>query len=302
MKKVLVLGSGLVARPIIRYLLKKNFQVTVASNTPDRAFEMIDGDPHGEVINWDASEEVRLDSMIAAHDITVSLLPYGFHVGVATLCLKYHKSMVTTSYVKPEMKALDAAAREAGVILLNELGLDPGIDHMSAMRIIDHIHDHEGAVLEFYSFCGALPAPEAADNPFKYKFSWSPKGVLMAGNNDGVYLRHGKVVTVPTENLFKNPLTVNCPRIGPLDVYPNRDSLSYIDIYGIPETQTIYRGTFRFPGWCEILDEMKRIDLFSYDPIDMTGMTYADLLSRHLAVGSKQSAQGTGHRAQDKPQ
>ncbi len=294
MKKILILGSGLVARPIIRYLLKKNFFLTVASNTPDRALEMIDGNQNGEVVNWDASEESSLDSMIAAHDITVSLLPFGFHVGVATLCLKHRKSMVTTSYVKPEMKALDAAAREAGVILLNELGLDPGIDHMSAMRIIDYIHNREGAVIEFYSFCGALPAPEAADNPFKYKFTWSPKGVVMAGNNDGVYLRHGEIINIPTQELFKNPILVDCPRVGILEVYPNRDSLTYKDLYCIPETRTLYRGTFRNQGWCEILDYMKQLNLFSYDPIDMTGMTYADFLSRQLAVGSQQLAVGSG--------
>ncbi len=289
MKQVLILGSGLVARPIIRYLLDKNYHVTVASNTPDRAEEMIDGHPNGELIDWDASDEKRLDEMIAGHDITVSLLPFAFHIGVATLCLKYRKSMVTTSYVKPEMKALDASAREAGVILLNELGVDPGIDHMSAMRIIDHIHGHEGAVLEFYSFTGALPAPEAADNPFKYKFSWSPKGVLMAGNNDGVYLLHGKVVNVPTIDLFKNPFIVDCPRAGTLEVFPNRNSMPYIDLYGIPEVQTLYRGTFRNQEWCEILDQMKQLNLFSYDPIDMTGMTYADLINHQSAVHSPRS-------------
>ena len=282
MKNVLILGSGLVAQPIIRYLLDRNYHLTVASNTPDRAEEMINRHPNGESIDWDASDEKMLAEMIAGHDITVSLLPFGFHIGVATLCLKYRKSMVTTSYVKPEMNALDEAAREAGVILLNELGLDPGIDHMSAMRIIDYIHEKEGAVLEFYSFCGALPAPEASDNPFGYKFTWSPKGVLMAGNSDGVYLRHGKAVNVPTIDLFKNPFIVECPRAGILEVYPNRDSLVYIDLYGIPEVQTMYRGTFRNQGWCEILDEMKQLNLFSYDPIDMTGMTYADFINHQL--------------------
>jgi len=117
-----------------------------------------------------------LDSLIARHDITVSLLPYVFHVMVAKHCLVHKKNMVTTSYVKPEMRALDEEAKKAGVIILNEIGLDPGIDHMSAMRIIDHIHDRGGAVLEFYSICGALPAPEAADNPFKYKFPGAQRG------------------------------------------------------------------------------------------------------------------------------
>jgi len=192
---------------------------------------------------------------------------------------------------------LDEAAREAGVILLNELGLDPGIDHMSAMRIIDYIHEKEGAVLEFYSFCGALPAPEASDNPFGYKFTWSPKGVLMAGNSDGVYLRHGKAVNVPTIDLFKNPFIVECPRAGTLEVYPNRDSLIYIDLYGIPEVQTMYRGTFRNQGWCEILDEMKQLNLFSYDPIDMTGMTYTDLMKYQSRVTDHEFTNSLAHQA-----
>ncbi|MFH1937789.1 MAG: saccharopine dehydrogenase C-terminal domain-containing protein, partial [Bacteroidota bacterium] len=284
MKKVLILGSGLVACPIIRYLLGKGFRVTVASNTPDRAVEMIRGHKNGFSIDWDAGDELTLSSLVAEHDLTVSLLPWTFHLQVAKLCLKHRKSMVTTSYVKPEMKQLDQAARAAGVLFLNEIGLDPGIDHMSAMRIIDHIHNREGAVLEFYSFCGALPAPEFADNPFKYKFSWSPKGVLMACNNDGIYLRHGNVVKIPTTNLFKNPILVDCPHVGILEVYPNRDSLAYVDLYGIPEARTLYRGTFRNQGWCEILDYMKQLNLFSYDSIDMTGMTYADLINRQLAV------------------
>jgi len=286
MKKVLILGSGLVASPIIRYLLGKGIRVTVASNTPDRAVEMIGGHQNGFSVDWDAGDEITLNSLIAEHHLTVSLLPWTFHLNVAKLCLKHRKNMVTTSYVKPEMKQLNRAARAAGVLFLNEIGLDPGIDHMSAMRIIDHIHNQEGAVLEFYSFCGALPAPEAADNPFKYKFSWSPQGVLMAGNNDGVYLRQGNVVTIPTQSLFKHPLLVNCPQVGDLEVYPNRDSLAYQDLYGIPEARTLFRGTFRYQGWCEILDYMKQLNLFSYDPVDLTGKTYRQFMEHQLAVGS----------------
>jgi saccharopine dehydrogenase-like NADP-dependent oxidoreductase len=191
--------------------------------------------------------------------------------------------MVTTSYVKPEMKALDSEAKNAGIIILNEIGLDPGIDHMSAMRIIDQVHGKEGAVLEFYSICGALPAPEAAGNPFRYKFSWSPKGVVMAGNNDALFLRHGKIVSVPSQDLFRDPFRVDFPGVGELEVYPNRDSLAYRDIYGIPEAQTVYRGTFRYKGWCETLDLMKRLGLISYEKIDMTGMTFRDLVEKRIS-------------------
>ncbi len=282
MKKILILGSGLVAKPIIQYLLAKNHQVTVASNTPDRSDMMIAGNINGVSLFWDADDENALSRMIAEHDLTVSLLPYVFHVMVARHCVAHKKNMVTTSYVKPEMRALDVAAREAGIILLNEMGLDPGIDHMSAMRIIDKVHDHEGGILEFYSICGALPAPEAANNPFRYKFSWSPKGVVLAGNNDAMYLHHGKVIELPTWDLFKNPFKVNFPQVGELEVYPNRDSLAYIGIYGIPETQTIFRGTFRYKGWCETLDALKKLNLISPDKFDMTGMTFSDMVKRQM--------------------
>jgi saccharopine dehydrogenase-like NADP-dependent oxidoreductase len=166
------------------------------------------------------------------------------------------------------------------------MGLDPGIDHMSAMRIIDHVHNRGGKIEEFYSICGALPAPEAANNPFKYKFSWSPKGVVMAGNNDGRYLRHNKVVEVPTEELFKKPLQINFTGVGKLEVYPNRDSISYIDIYGIPETKTMMRGTFRYEGWCETMDTMKQLNLISYKKFDMEGMSYADLMAHQIGVAN----------------
>ncbi|MDP1623599.1 MAG: saccharopine dehydrogenase C-terminal domain-containing protein [Bacteroidales bacterium] len=282
MKKILILGAGLVAKPIIQYLLSKGYQVTVASNTPDRSDEMIAGHIHGISLFWDANDEESLGRMIAEHDIAVSMLPYLFHMIVARQCVAYKKDMVTTSYVKPEMRALDADAKRAGIIILNEMGLDPGIDHMSALRIIDKVHEREGAILEFYSLCGALPAPEAADNPFRYKFSWSPKGVVLAGNSDAVYLKHGKIVELPTRDLFKNPFRVDFPAVGVLEVYPNRDSLAYQEIYGIPEAQTMFRGTFRYQGWCETLDALKQLNLITQEKTDMTGMSYADLVKMGL--------------------
>lgn len=289
MKKVLILGAGLVANPMVKYLLGKGFKVSVASNTPDRAEVMVGNHPAGRTILWEADDEETLDTLVAGHDLTVSLLPYRFHVMVAKHCLKHKKNLVTSSYVKPEMMALDEDAKEAGIIFLNEMGLDPGIDHMSAMRIIDKIHANEGAVLEFYSICGALPAPEAAGNPFRYKFSWSPKGVVLAGNNDAHFLRHGEEVSVPTQELFKNPFEVDFPGVGKLDVYPNRDSMAYQTIYGIPEARTIYRGTFRYKGWCETLDVIKRLNLISPDAFDMKGMSYADLVGHQMGVQGSSS-------------
>jgi len=289
MKRVLILGAGMVVKPIVTYLLHKNMGVTIATRTKSKAEDMLGGHPNGKAISWTVDDPAGLDNMIAEHDLIVSLLPYLHHVMVAKHCIKHKKDMITTSYVKPEMKALDGKAKEAGIIILNEIGLDPGIDHMSAMRVIDHIHNNGGKIEEFYSLCGALPAPEAATNPFKYKFSWSPKGVVMAGNNDALYLKHGQVVNVPTKDLFKNPFKVDFTGVGLLEVYPNRDSLVYKEIYGIPEALTMFRGTFRYKGWCETLDLMKKLNLISYEKFDMTGMTYLDMVKK-TSGESQQSA------------
>jgi saccharopine dehydrogenase-like NADP-dependent oxidoreductase len=289
MKKVLILGAGMVVKPIVRYLLDKNIVVTVATRTKSKADEMIDGHPNGRSVAWTVEQEAELDGMIAEHDLTVSLLPYLYHVTVAKKCITLKKNMVTTSYVKPEMRALDAEAKAAGIIILNELGLDPGIDHMSAMRIIDHIHGKGGKVDEFYSFCGALVAPEVEENPFHYKFTWAPKGVVMAGNNDGNFLKKGAVKYVPTEELFRNPLKVNFPNVGIMDVYPNRDSIPYKELYGIPEAKTIMRGTFRYEGWCEIIDALKILKLLSYDKYNMEGLSYAGFMAKQVGEASAEN-------------
>ncbi|MDD3281611.1 MAG: saccharopine dehydrogenase C-terminal domain-containing protein, partial [Bacteroidales bacterium] len=185
MKKIGILGAGMVSMPIIRYLLDKKYELSIASDDLKRVEKEVYHYPNGHLVTLNVNDEAALSNYIKEHDIIVSLLPYVFHTIVAKECVKQAKHMVTTSYVKPEMQALDAEARKMGIAILNEMGLDPGIDHMSAMRIIDRIHAEGGKVEEFYSLCGALPAPECSqDNPFRYKFSWSPKGVVLAGNNN----------------------------------------------------------------------------------------------------------------------
>jgi len=288
MKKILILGAGMVVRPMVNYLLQNNYHVTVASRTKSKADALVAGHPNGLSVGWTVKQEDVLDKMISDHDLTVSLLPYAYHVMVAEKCIKHKKNMVTTSYVKPEMKALDEKARDAGIIILNEIGVDPGIDHMSAMRIIDHIHSKKGKVESFYSCTGALVAPEVEKNPFNYKFTWAPKGVVMAGNNDGKYLKDDKVIYVPTEDLFKNPMTTTVDGVGELDIYPNRDSLPYIDLYSIPEVKTMYRGTFRYKKWCPIMDAFKAVNLLSYEKMNLKDLTYAKFMAR--MIGSEDAS------------
>jgi len=279
MKKVLILGAGMVVKPMVQYLLKRDVEVTVATRTRSKADAIIKNHPNGKSVAWTVDDIETLDKLISGNDVIMSFLPYTYHVMVAKHCINNKKHLVTASYVKPEMQNLDEEAKKAGIIILNELGLDPGLDHMSAMRIIDNVHKKGGKIREFYSLCGALPAPEAIDNPFKYKFSWSPKGVVLAGNNDAKYLKHNKETYVPTENLFKDIFTVYFPETGKLEVYPNRDSVPYIKTYNIPETETMFRGTFRYKGWCETFDVMKALKLTLTDKLNLEGKTYAKMVA-----------------------
>lgn len=279
MKKVLLLGAGMVVKPMVEYLLENRYSLLIASPMKERADELIKGNPLGSSVDWYMDDHDTLEKLVNEYDITVSLLPFKYHADVAKVCLLYRKSLVTTSYVQKEMLEMDEDAKNAGVLFLNEIGLDPGLDHMSAMRIIDHIHDNGGLVEEFYSLCGALPAPEAADNPLKYKFTWSPKGVILAGRNSALYLKKGKKVFIESADIFTDRFNINFPGIGDLDVYPNRDSISYMEFYGIPETKTMYRGTFRFKGWCETLDAMKRLKMLDDSVRNYDGMTYAEFLA-----------------------
>ena len=284
MKKVLILGAGLVVKPMVEYLLERGFGLTIATTTREKGDRMIKGHPNGKAIRWSTEETDVLEHLADEHDITVSFLPYRHHVLVAKTCIRHRKPLVTTSYVQPEMQALDNDAKKVGVILLNEIGLDPGIDHMTAMKIIDHIHSKNGKVEEFYSLCGALPAPEYANNPMKYKFSWSPKGVVLASRNSALYLKKGKEVKIESVNLFRDRFSFDFPGIGELEVYPNRDSMSYIDIYGIHEASTMYRGTFRYKGWCETLDAMKQLNMLDDKIIDYTGMDYCGFLAERSGL------------------
>jgi saccharopine dehydrogenase (NADP+, L-glutamate forming) len=284
MKKVLILGAGLVVKPMVEYLLEHNFILKIATTTKEKADRMIKGHPNGTSLRWSTDEIEVLEKLVDEYDITVSFLPYKYHVLIAKTCIKYNKPLVTTSYVQAEMQALDKEAKSGGIIILNEMGLDPGIDHMTAMKVIDHIHARGGKVEEFYSLCGALPAPEAANNPMRYKFSWSPRGVVMAGLNSALYLKKGKKIKIEPEDLFKDTFKYTFPGIGELEVYPNRDSISYIDVYKISEASTMYRGTFRHKGWCETLDAMKTLKMLSDEVKDYSGMDYSGFLAERAGT------------------
>jgi saccharopine dehydrogenase-like NADP-dependent oxidoreductase len=281
MKKVLVLGAGLVARPLVRYLLETaGYRVTVASRTVSKAEKLIAGHANGRALQLLATETERIDPLVAEHDLTVSLLPYAHHVSVAKMCIAHGKHMVTTSYVSDAMKALDGEARGAGISILNEIGVDPGIDHMSAMRIIHGVRAKGGKIVEFRSYCGGLPALEANTNPFGYKFSWSPKGVLLAARNNGRYLENGAEVKVPGPSLFAHYHFLDVKGPGCFEAYVNRDSYPYIELYGLESVRSMSRWTLRNVSHCETWKQLVDLGYFDAEEIDVAGLTYAGLARR----------------------
>ncbi|NPV83695.1 MAG: saccharopine dehydrogenase [Candidatus Aminicenantes bacterium] len=286
MKRVCLLGAGLVAGPLIEYLLGyDDIELAVADLDLERARSLVKGHPRSRVFQLDLQDRPALVRLLAEAQVVVSLVPYTFHPYVAEICLELNKHLVTASYVSPAMKALDAKAREKGLIFLNELGLDPGIDHMEAMRLIDEAHRAGGRVLSFISYCGGLPAPEARDNPFGYKFSWSPRGVLLAGRNEARYLLDGKEVVVPAEELFNHYRMIDIPGLGVFEGYPNRNSVSYTETYGIPEARTMLRGTLRYPGWCLKLKKIGELGLLDITEREWRAETYAGFMREYLGLG-----------------
>jgi saccharopine dehydrogenase (NADP+, L-glutamate forming) len=290
-KRVLVLGAGLVARPLVHYLTDHpDLEVTLASRTVSKAEALVAGRERGTAVSLDVKDEAALEKLIAEHDLAVSLLPAAEHVKVARLCLKHRRHMSTTSYISADMKALDSAAREADLTFLNECGVDPGIDHMSAMRIIHRAEAEGSRVVSFRSYCGGLPAPEANTNPIGYKFSWAPRGVLVAATSPGRYLKDGAVLDVPGDELFASPERVAVPGAGEFEGYPNRDSLPYRELYGLEHVRTMFRGTLRNIGHCESWSHWVQLGLFDTEPRDLAGLTYRSWMQAVAGEGPVEEA------------
>jgi saccharopine dehydrogenase (NADP+, L-glutamate forming)/spermidine synthase len=285
MRNVLLLGAGLVAKPLVRYLLdQQDIQVTIASRTLSKAEKLIEGHPKGKALQWVVEQDEELKKLIEDADIAISLLPYTYHTKVANICIDLKKPMVTTSYVSQAMIDLDSKAKQAGILILNEIGLDPGIDHMSAMKIIHNVKSKGGEIEGFFSYCGGLPAPEANTNPWGYKFSWNPRGVALAGKNTGKYLKDGKEVFIPGEELFANYSIINIEGLGDFEAYTNRDSIPYIEKYSINETKSMFRGTLRYQGWCDTWKKMVEIGFLDetvWD--DIKGISFKDFMGRLIS-------------------
>jgi saccharopine dehydrogenase (NADP+, L-glutamate forming) len=248
-----MLGAGFVTRPTLDILSDAGVQVTVACRTKASAEKLSEGVKNAHPISLDVTDDSALDAEVAKHDLVISLIPYTFHATVIKSAIRNKKHVVTTSYVSPAMMELDQAAKDAGITVMNEIGLDPGIDHLYAVKTIDEVHQAGGKILSFLSYCGGLPAPEDSDNPLGYKFSWSSRGVLLALRNAGRWWKDGQVVEVEGKDLMAQAKPYFIYPGFAFVCYPNRDSTIYKERYNIPEAQTVIRGTLRYQGFPEFI-------------------------------------------------
>ncbi|CAL8360409.1 unnamed protein product [Lota lota] len=296
MKRVLVLGSGYVSGPVVEYLTRDpGTQVTVASAMLQQAEELAGRYPNTIPVMLNISQEGEdgsLDRMVRDHHLVISLLPYSFHPLVARHCIRRKINMVTASYLSPEMKSLQQGAEEAGITIVNEMGLDPGIDHMLAMECIDQAKTDGCTVESYSSFCGGLPAPECSDNPLRYKFSWSPLGVLMNTVSQAVYIKDHKVVEVPAGGaLMESAIPMDFLPGFNLEGFPNRDSTKYAEPYGIQDAHTLIRGTLRYKGFIDAMSGFVKLGLINTEPTSIlqtgsTRVSWRELLCTQMGVSS----------------
>ena len=288
--RLLLLGAGRSASSLIQYLLRhapaEAWFLTVADANPAHLVPVLAAhSEYARAVPFDAGHETLLDELVQQADVVISMLPAALHPVVAAACVRHGRHLATASYVSPEVQALHAEAVAAGVTLLMECGLDPGLDHMSAMRAIAHIRARGGALTSFKSYCGGLLAPAAeAGNPWKYKFTWNPRNVVLAGQSTAKFLEHGRPRFIPYQQLFARTETLAVPGYGEFEGYANRDSLSYRAPYGLDDIPTILRGTLRRPGYCAAWHALVRLGLTD-DAVNLGNagtLTWAELVAAYL--------------------
>ena len=288
MKKVLILGAGLSTNILIEYLLKNaieyDWHITVADIDEKTAKSKVNGHERGTARIFDISDDTESWRTIADHDVVISMLPASMHHLVAKKCIDLRKPMLTASYASKEIKALNDKAIKAGIPIYMELGLDPGIDHMSAMNVINRIKSEGGELTSFYSFTGGLVAPESDNNPWNYKFTWNPRNVVMAGNGVSQFILNGRYKYIPYHRLFDRVLSRKILQYGDFEVYANRDSLKYRSIYNLKDIPSMYRGTIRRPGFSKAWNVFVRLGMTedSYTIENSENMTYRQFLNSFL--------------------
>ncbi len=287
MKSILLFGAGKSATILIEYLLinasEGNWKLILVDANINLAKSKISNSPYGEAVSFDINTEEERRNYISVADIVISLLPPHLHIAIANDCVLLGKNLLTASYLDDDIKKMQAEIEKKGLLFLYEMGLDPGIDHMSAMQMIEEIRKNGGKITSFKSHCGGLVAPESDDNPWHYKISWNPRNILMAGKAGAHFIEDGKDVKLKHEELFTPERIVDIPGLGLLSWYPNRDFLSYTKLYGLENTNTFIRTTLRHPdfmyGWKNVIDLKLTDETIQYDS---NNKTLQQLFKEHM--------------------
>lgn len=298
MKKIAILGAGRSATSLIRYMLNvsesNNWKIKVCDRDVEIARKKVGNHPHAEAVEFDVFDKTEVETEVKDADLIVSMLPARMHIHVIEEAIKQKKNVVTPSYISKEVKALDEKAKEAGVLIMNELGVDPGIDHMSAMKLINEIKESGGEILNFESFTGGLVAPESDNNPWNYKFTWNPRNVVLAGQGGAAkFIEENQFKYIPYNKLFRRTEFINIDGYGKFEGIANRDSLKYQSMYGLENVRTIYRGTLRRVGFARAWDVFVQLGATddSYTMENTEEMTYRDFINSFLAYNKSDSVE-----------
>lgn len=266
MTTILLFGAGKSATCLIDYLGEccdeKNWKLVVCDANISLAESKTNSFSSAAAISFDVSDEEKRHEFISKADLVISMLPPALHFLVARDCVAFSKNLLTASYLDEKIKSLKEEVEKKGILFLGEMGLDPGIDHMSAMRMIDEIKNNDGKIISFKSHCGGLVSPESDDNPWHYKITWNPVNVVMAGSSGAIYLEEGRKIETPYSEIFSGENnTIDVPGLFPLAWYANRDSLSYIETYQLEDAKTFTRTTLRYPSFCRGWNKIIKLDL-----------------------------------------
>lgn len=298
MRNILIIGAGKSTSSLIKYLQGKSesedLHLKIGDISLENAKQYVFGHAHTEAISLDVFDKDSREKEIQAADIVISMVPARFHVEVAKDCVKYKKNLVTPSYVSDEMWALDEQVKKEGLVFMNEIGVDPGIDHMSAMRVIDHVREQGGKMISFESFTGGLVAPESDSNLWNYKFTWNPRNVVVAGQGGAAeFIQEGQYKYIPYHRLFRRSEFLEVEGYGRFEGIANRDSLKYRPIYGLENVKTIYRGTLRRVGFSRAWNMFVMLGMTddSYEMEDTEDMSYRDFINSFLPYSPTDSVE-----------
>ncbi len=289
-KTILILGAGMVVKPSVDYFLDRcKYHVIIATRTISKAHAIVAGRENATVIQWDATDFEKLDKMVPEADLVVNFIPPAFQIESTKICIKHKKHMIHTDFALPEVLAMDEEAKKADVIILNEIGEDPGIDHMGIKKSLDEIKRKEGRVISLDSYGAGLPSFEDNRNPFGYKFSWNPKGLMKSAMATGEYIKEGKIIQA--KNLFDHFRIIDIEGLGTFETYPNRKCAVYKEPYELDDNVSFYRGLLRFTGWCNTIRKFMKLNLLDYITVNnYENMTYNEFMAR-LVKSSKDGAE-----------